>query len=107
MMSKQAHESVNTALDYVKKEMVNDPILTLMGIQFHRVQAARTAEPSFVSTLLEEKSQDEYLIKWAASAIAIGGSDTVSDTTQPRQKSAISLTRPCRPPRKLKRSSWR
>ncbi|KAF7333187.1 Cytochrome P450 [Mycena venus] len=61
MMSKQAHESVNTALDYVKKEI-----------------AARTAEPSFVSTLLEEKSQDEYLIKWAASAIAIGGSDTTA-----------------------------
>ncbi|KAF7357182.1 hypothetical protein MSAN_01312900 [Mycena sanguinolenta] len=61
IMSRQAHESVNTALDYVKKEM-----------------SARTAEPSFVSTLLEEKSQDEYLIKWAASAIAIGGSDTTA-----------------------------
>ncbi|KAJ7880535.1 cytochrome P450 [Mycena olivaceomarginata] len=35
--------------------------------------AAGNAESSFVSTILEEKSHDDYLIKWAAAAIQIGG----------------------------------
>ncbi|KAK6985223.1 cytochrome P450, partial [Favolaschia claudopus] len=60
-MSQQVHGSVNTAFEYVKREM-----------------ASGTAETSFVSTLLEEGKDDEYLIKWAAASIEIGGSDTTA-----------------------------
>ncbi|KAJ6585736.1 cytochrome P450 [Mycena capillaripes] len=61
MWSKQVHDSVDTGLQYVKTEM-----------------AAGTAETSFLSTLLEEKSHEEYLIKWAAASIEVGGSDTTA-----------------------------
>ncbi|KAK7052730.1 cytochrome p450 [Favolaschia claudopus] len=60
-MSQQVHGSVNTAFEYVKREM-----------------ASGTAETSFVSTLLQEEKHDEYLIKWAAASIEIGGSDTTA-----------------------------
>ncbi|KAJ7350031.1 cytochrome P450 [Mycena albidolilacea] len=59
--SKQIQSTVDTGLQYVKNEM-----------------AAGKAEPSFVSTLLEEKSHEDYLIKWAAASIQIGGSDTTA-----------------------------
>ncbi|KAJ7806017.1 O-methylsterigmatocystin oxidoreductase [Mycena olivaceomarginata] len=58
--SKQFQATIDTGLQYVKNEM-----------------AAGKAEPS-VSTILEEKSHDDYLIKWAAAAIQIGGSDTTA-----------------------------
>ncbi|KAJ7812014.1 cytochrome P450 [Mycena olivaceomarginata] len=61
MWSKQVHDTVNTGLDYVKKEM-----------------AAGTAETSFLSNLLEEGSHENYLIKWAAASIQVGGSDTAA-----------------------------
>ncbi|KAF8206051.1 cytochrome P450 [Mycena galopus ATCC 62051] len=61
MVSKHTADTVNTGLEYVKKEM-----------------AAGTAVPSFVSNLLEEKRHDEYLIKWAAATIELGGSDTTA-----------------------------
>ncbi|KAF8215387.1 cytochrome P450 [Mycena galopus ATCC 62051] len=58
---KHGQDTVDTGLESVKKEL-----------------AAGTAEPSFVSALLEEKIHDEYLIKWAAASIQIGGSDTIA-----------------------------
>ncbi|KAF7345741.1 Cytochrome p450 [Mycena venus] len=62
MWSKQLHDTVDSGLDYVKKAM-----------------AAGTAESSFLSTLLEEKSQEDYLLKWAAISIEVlGGSDTTA-----------------------------
>ncbi|KAJ7824236.1 cytochrome P450 [Mycena olivaceomarginata] len=53
----------------------------LPGGGFHSTSqdmVSGTAEPSFVSTLLEEKSHDDYLIKWAAISIEEGGSDTTA-----------------------------
>ncbi|KAJ6552261.1 cytochrome P450 [Mycena vulgaris] len=61
MWSKQVHDTVDTGFEYVKKEMV-----------------AGTAETSFLSNLLEEKSHEDYLIKWAAASIQVGGSDTTA-----------------------------
>ncbi|KAJ7902383.1 cytochrome P450 [Mycena leptocephala] len=61
MWSKQAHDTVDTGLEFVKKEM-----------------AAGTAEPSFVSALLDEQRHEDYLIKWAAASIEIGGRDTAA-----------------------------
>ncbi|KAJ7339250.1 cytochrome P450 [Mycena albidolilacea] len=61
MWSKQLHHTVDAGLQFVKNTMV-------FG----------TAEPSFVSTLLEEKSHDDYLVKWAAISIEEGGSDTTA-----------------------------
>ncbi|KAF8197715.1 cytochrome P450 [Mycena galopus ATCC 62051] len=58
---KQNHDNVNAGLRYVENAM-----------------AAGTAEPSFLSTLLEAKSHDEYLIKWAAATIEAGGSETTA-----------------------------
>ncbi|KAJ7930131.1 cytochrome P450 [Mycena leptocephala] len=40
--------------------------------------AAGTAEPSFVSALLDEQRHEDYLIKWAAASIEIGGRDTAA-----------------------------
>ncbi|KAJ6517251.1 cytochrome P450 [Mycena vitilis] len=59
--NKQVHDSVDTTFQYVKMQM-----------------AAGRAEPSFVSALLEENTQSEYLIKWAAASMAIAGSDTTA-----------------------------
>ncbi|KAJ7606947.1 cytochrome P450 [Mycena polygramma] len=59
--SKQVHDSVDTTFQYVKKQM-----------------AAGTAEPSFVSALLEQNTHEDYLIKWAAASMAIAGSDTTA-----------------------------
>ncbi|KAF7378499.1 Cytochrome p450 [Mycena sanguinolenta] len=59
--SKQNNDNVNAGLEYVKNAM-----------------AAGTAEPSFLSTLLEAKSHDEHLIKWAAATIEAGGSETTA-----------------------------
>ncbi|KAJ7894397.1 cytochrome P450 [Mycena olivaceomarginata] len=61
MWSKQLRDTVDAGLQFVKNTMVFGP-----------------AEPSFVSTLLEEKSHDDYLIKWAAISIEEGGSDTMN-----------------------------
>ncbi|KAJ7853022.1 cytochrome P450 [Mycena olivaceomarginata] len=60
MWSKQVHDTVDTGLDYVRKDMV-----------------AGTAETSFLSNLLE-KSHEDYLIKWAAASIQVGGSETTA-----------------------------
>ncbi|KAF7334628.1 Cytochrome P450 [Mycena venus] len=57
--SKQLHGTVDAGLEYVKNQM-----------------AGGAAETSFMSTLLEEKSHEDYLIKWAAVSIQEGGSDT-------------------------------
>ncbi|KAJ6477966.1 cytochrome P450, partial [Mycena vulgaris] len=59
LWGKLLHAAVDDAYDYVKAHI-----------------AAGTAEKSFVSTLLEEQLYDDYLIKWAASSIQAGGSDT-------------------------------
>ncbi|KAF7354037.1 Cytochrome P450 [Mycena venus] len=59
--SKHLHGTVDAGLGYVKKQM-----------------AAGAAETSFVSTQLEEKCHDDYLIKWAATSIQEGGSDTTA-----------------------------
>ncbi|KAF7333765.1 Cytochrome P450 [Mycena venus] len=56
--SKQLHNTVDTGMEYVKKEM-----------------AAGNAGPSFLSNVLGEENPDDYL-KWAAIAIKVGGSDT-------------------------------
>ncbi|KAJ7723811.1 cytochrome P450 [Mycena metata] len=40
--------------------------------------ASGTADNSFTSTLLQERPEDDHLIKWAASAIQAGGSSTTS-----------------------------
>ncbi|KAJ7812775.1 cytochrome P450, partial [Mycena olivaceomarginata] len=61
MWSKQLHDTVDAGLQFVKNTMV-------FG----------TAEHSFVSTVLEEKSHDDYLVKWAAISIEEGGSDTTA-----------------------------
>ena len=61
----------------MKKEMVITIPFTLI-FHIHTVQAAGTAETSFLSTLLEEKRHEDHLIKWAAASIEVGGSDTVS-----------------------------
>ncbi|KAK7036148.1 cytochrome P450 [Favolaschia claudopus] len=59
--SKQLHDTVNSGLAYVKAQMI-----------------AGKGETSFVSTLLDEKIHDEYLIKWAGISIEEGGSDTTA-----------------------------
>ncbi|KAF7358919.1 Cytochrome P450 [Mycena sanguinolenta] len=59
--SKQLHETVNAGLEYVRNQM-----------------NVGTAETSFVSTLLEEKSHEDYLVKWAAASIEEAGSDTTA-----------------------------
>ncbi|KAJ7704762.1 cytochrome P450 [Mycena rosella] len=59
--AKHVLETVNAPHEYVKQQM-----------------AAGTAEESFTSTLLHERPDEEYLIKWAASAILAGGSSTTS-----------------------------
>ncbi|KAF7328481.1 Cytochrome P450 [Mycena venus] len=61
MWSKQLHDTADAGLNYVKTEM-----------------AAGTAESSFLSTLLEEKSQEDCLLKWAAISIEVGGSGTAA-----------------------------
>ncbi|KAF7348065.1 Cytochrome p450 [Mycena sanguinolenta] len=58
---KHGQDTMNAGLNYVKKAM-----------------AAGSAETSFVSALLEGKEHDDYLIKWAAGSVQIGGSDTVN-----------------------------
>ncbi|KAJ6779202.1 cytochrome P450 [Mycena vulgaris] len=59
--AKQVHGTMDTAYEYVKKNM-----------------AAGTAEKSFVSSLLEEQRHDDYAIKWAAGSIQTGGSETTA-----------------------------
>ncbi|KAJ7257217.1 cytochrome P450 [Mycena haematopus] len=59
LWSKQLHNTVDFGFDYAKTQMT-----------------AGTAETSFVSTLLERKSHEDYLVKWAAASIEEGGSDT-------------------------------
>ncbi|KAJ7123429.1 cytochrome P450 [Mycena epipterygia] len=59
--AKQLNDTVDGAFSLVKNQM-----------------ATGTAERSFTSTLLEEQIYDDYLIKWAASAIQAGGSDTTA-----------------------------
>ncbi|KAJ7607078.1 cytochrome P450 [Mycena polygramma] len=61
MWSKQLHDSVDTMFNYVKT-----------GI------AAGTAETSFTATILDENTHEDYLIKWAAVSIEVGGSDTTA-----------------------------
>ncbi|KAJ7663410.1 cytochrome P450 [Mycena polygramma] len=61
LFSKQIHGTVDTLFDYVKKQM-----------------AAGTAETSLLSTLLDEKTHEEYLMKWAGASMEVGGSDTTS-----------------------------
>ncbi|KAJ6586031.1 cytochrome P450 [Mycena capillaripes] len=61
MWSKQVHDTVDTGFGYVKNEI-----------------AAGTAEASFLSNLLEEKIHEDYLMKWAAASIQVGGSDTTA-----------------------------
>ncbi|KAF8172938.1 cytochrome P450 [Mycena galopus ATCC 62051] len=58
---RETHETLDDGLNYVKNQM-----------------AAGTAEPSFLSALLEAKSHDDYLLKWAAITIEVGGSDTTA-----------------------------
>ncbi|KAJ6491945.1 cytochrome P450 [Mycena sanguinolenta] len=59
--SKQLHDTVNAGFEYVKNQMT-----------------AGTAETSFVSTLLEQKTHEDYLVKWAAASIEEAGSDTTA-----------------------------
>ncbi|KAF7327113.1 Cytochrome P450 [Mycena kentingensis (nom. inval.)] len=48
-----------------------------VGFDFVKARAAEgTAEPSFVFKYLEEGKHEEYLIKWAAGSVQVGGSDT-------------------------------
>ncbi|KAF7350729.1 Cytochrome P450 [Mycena sanguinolenta] len=64
-LRKQAEDTVNAGVDYVKEEM-----------------ATGTAESSFLSALLEEKTYDEDLLKWAAASIVFGGSDTTTGSME-------------------------
>ncbi|KAJ7722449.1 cytochrome P450 [Mycena maculata] len=57
--SKQLHETIDTGYNYVK---------TQLGLG--------SAEASFASTMIEENLHDDYLIKWAAASIQVGGADT-------------------------------
>ncbi|KAJ7160364.1 cytochrome P450 [Mycena filopes] len=59
LWSKQIHSTVNSGLERVQKEMADG-----------------TAEPSFTSILLEENNHDDYLVKCAAAAVEVAGSDT-------------------------------
>ncbi|KAJ7923835.1 cytochrome P450 [Mycena leptocephala] len=59
--SKQMDDTVDSGLEYVKNKM-----------------AEGTAETSFLSTILEEQSYDDHLLKWAAISIEVGGSDTTA-----------------------------
>ncbi|KAJ7720371.1 cytochrome P450 [Mycena maculata] len=63
--SKQLHETVGTIYESVRSDV-----------------AKGMAEPSFTSTLLEENTHEEYLIKWAAASIQAGGSDTAASQLQ-------------------------
>ncbi|KAJ6495006.1 cytochrome P450 [Mycena vulgaris] len=54
--AKQLHDTVDLGYNYV----------------------AGDAEPSFTSTVLEEQIHGEYLTKWAAASIQVGGADTTS-----------------------------
>ncbi|KAJ7101797.1 cytochrome P450 [Mycena epipterygia] len=58
---RQLHDTVDMGYNYVKDQM-----------------AAGIAETSFTSTVLEEQVHGEYLIKWAAASIQVGGADTTS-----------------------------
>ncbi|KAJ7062510.1 cytochrome P450 [Mycena amicta] len=62
-MAKQVHSTIDAGLESVKTRM-----------------AAGTAEPSFMLKFLEERKNDseEYLIKWAAASVQVGGSDTTA-----------------------------
>ncbi|KAJ6612835.1 cytochrome P450 [Mycena sp. CBHHK59/15] len=62
--SKQLLEAIETPYSYVKIQMAS--------------AAAGTAETSFTSSLLEQRPDEEYLIKWAAASIQAGGSDTTA-----------------------------
>ncbi|KAF8177313.1 cytochrome P450 [Mycena galopus ATCC 62051] len=59
--SRQLHGTVDTGYQYVKNQM-----------------DAGTAEPSFMSTMLEEGIYDECTIKWAAPTIQAAGADTTA-----------------------------
>ncbi|KAF7342508.1 Cytochrome P450 [Mycena venus] len=59
--AKTIQDSVDVPHEYVKEQM-----------------ASGTAEHSFTSALLQEQPNEDYLIKWAASAILAGGSTTSS-----------------------------
>ncbi|KAJ7723810.1 cytochrome P450 [Mycena metata] len=61
LWSRQLHTTINTGLEYVKRQM-----------------AAGTAKASVTSNLLEENNHDNYLIKWAAASVEVGGSDTTA-----------------------------
>ncbi|KAF8209614.1 cytochrome P450 [Mycena galopus ATCC 62051] len=61
LWSNQLHETVDAGFGYVKNQM-----------------AAGAAETSFTSTLLEENSHEDYLVKWAAASIEEAGSDTTA-----------------------------
>ncbi|KAJ7022577.1 cytochrome P450 [Mycena alexandri] len=61
LWSKQLHTTVDSGLEYVKRQM-----------------AAGTAKVSVTSVLLEEDDHDDYLIKWAAASVEVGGSDTTA-----------------------------
>ncbi|KAJ6779274.1 cytochrome P450, partial [Mycena vulgaris] len=57
----QVQETVTVPHAYVKQQM-----------------AAGTAEDSFTSSLLQERPNEEHLIKWAASSILAGGNNTTA-----------------------------
>ncbi|KAJ7651122.1 cytochrome P450 [Roridomyces roridus] len=59
--AKDLQVTLDAPLEYVKQEM-----------------AAGTAERSFTSTLLEERTGQDELITWAASAVQAGGSSTTA-----------------------------
>ncbi|KAJ7251022.1 cytochrome P450 [Mycena rebaudengoi] len=59
--AKQLHDTVDLGYNYVKDHM-----------------AAGNFETSFTSTVLEEQIHGEYLTKWAAASIQVGGADTTS-----------------------------
>ncbi|KAJ7270547.1 cytochrome P450 [Mycena rebaudengoi] len=59
--AKQLHDTVDLGYNYVKDQM-----------------AAGNFETSFTSTVLEEQIHGEYLTKWAAASIQVGGADTTS-----------------------------
>ncbi|KAJ6460007.1 cytochrome P450 [Mycena sanguinolenta] len=59
--SKQAHDTADMGLQYVKEQM-----------------AAGTAESCFLSAILEKTSHEDSLLKWVAIAIGAGGIDTIT-----------------------------
>jgi len=59
--AKQLHGTIDDGYNYVKSQM-----------------AAGIAEKCFVTNSLEEQLHDDYLIKWAAASIQVGGADTTA-----------------------------